>query len=179
MIRVFARKAALTAMLSTSLTLATLVPGCSTDMGENMGGNQNNPARDQILRSGIVKARAGIALYRSGDAAGGLGAIHEGRDVMGNGMVNMGLGCCMFDGGVTDGDSGAISACASMMGSGAIPVLQGTANFDAAHKTMMASSDTGTIDQCLADMEAGMQMMEQGATQMMGGMGSKGTMSGM
>jgi hypothetical protein len=179
MTRIFTRRTTLAAMLGTSLTLATLISGCSTGMNGDMGGDQNNPARDQMLRSGIVKARAGIALYRSGDAAGGLGAIHQGRDIMGNGMVNMGLGCCMFDGGVTDGDSGAISACASMMGSGAIPVLQGTANFDAAHKAMMASSDTGTIDQCLADMETGMQMMEQGATQMTGGMGSKGTMSGM
>ena len=179
MIRISARRTILATMLGTSLTLATLIPGCSTDMGGDMGGNQNNPTRDQVLRTGILTARSGITQYRSGDPAGGLGAIHQGRDMMGQGMVNMGLGCCMFDGGVTDGDSGAISACASMMGSGAIPVLQGTANFDAAHKAMMASSDTGTIGQCLADMETGMQMMEQGATQMMGGMGSKGTMSGM
>ena len=43
----------------------------------------------------------------------------------------------------------------------------------------MASSNTATIDQCLSDTEAGMQMMDQGTTQRMGGMGSKGTMSGM
>ena len=56
---------------------------------------------------------------------------------------------------------------------------QGLANFDAAHKAMMAGADAGTVGQAMTDMETGMQMMEQGAGQMMGGMGSKGTMSGM
>jgi hypothetical protein len=58
-------------------------------------------------------------------------------------------------------------------------MMQGLANFDTAHRTMMASSDAGAVEQAMADMETGMQMMEQGAAQMMGGMGSKGTMSGM
>jgi X-X-X-Leu-X-X-Gly heptad repeat protein len=164
------RYAALTGILGTSLTLVFLIAGCSDSTGNLAAGNQE-------LRNGISKARAGSSQYQAGDTAAGLATIQQGRNMMGHGMVMMGLGGCLSDGGVIDG--GMTGGCSSMMGSGAIPVLQGTANFDAAHKTMMASSDTGTIDQCLADMETGMQMMEQGATQMMGGMGSKGTMSGM
>ena len=179
MTRLFSRQTVLSAIFGTSLTLAALVPGCSTGMGGGMGGEQSNPNRDQVLRAGILNARTGITQYRSGDAAGGLGAIHQARDLMGQGLLKMGLGCCMFDGGATSGDSGAISACASMMGSGAVPTMQGMANFDAAHKTMMASPDNGTVDHAMSDMEAAMEMMEQGASQMMGGMGSKGTMSGM
>ncbi len=76
----------------------------------------------------------------------------------------------MFDGGATTAGGG-ISSCASMMGAGATPMMQGLADFDAAHRTRMASSDATTVGQAMADMENGMQMMEQGSGQVMGGMG--------
>jgi hypothetical protein len=85
----------------------------------------------------------------------------------------------MSDGGVILDDGGVMAGCASMMGTGSTPMMQGLANFDSAHKTMMENSGAGAVGQAMADMQTGMQMMEQGAGQMMGGMGSKGTMSGM
>ncbi len=156
------RYAVLTAILGTSLALVSLIAGCSDSTGGLTAGNQE-------LRNGISKARAGSSQYQAGDTAGGLAAIQQGRDMMGQGMVMMGLGGCMSDGGVIDG--GVTGGCASMMGTGATPMMQGLANFDSAHQTMVGSSDAGTVDQAMADMETAMQMMEQGAGQMMGGMG--------
>jgi X-X-X-Leu-X-X-Gly heptad repeat protein len=160
------RPAALTAILGTSLALVSLIAGCSDSTGSLTAGNQE-------LRNGISKARAGSSQYQAGDTAGGLAAIQQGRDMMGQGMVMMGLGGCMSDGGVIDG--GVMAGCASMMGTGGTPMMQGLANFDAAHRTMMASSDPAALGQAMADMETAMQMMERGAGQMMGGMG-KGMM---
>jgi hypothetical protein len=170
MTRNSARPAASATILGIALVLVAMVGGCSSGMGSD----QNRTAGNQKLQGGISAVRVGIKQYQAGDRDGGLGAIHQGRDTMGQGIVMMGLGCCMFDGGATAAN-GAISNCASMMGAGATPMMQGLANFDAAHQTMMASSDAATVGQAMVDMETGMQMMEQGAGQMMSGMG-KGSM---
>jgi hypothetical protein len=167
-------KMASAAILGVALSFAALMAGCSP----GMGGDQNISAGNQELHNGIGMARAGIKQYQAGDTTGGLRAIHQGRDMMGQGTAMMGLGCCMADGGVIVDDGGAPAGCVSMMGRGATPMMQGLATFDAAHKTMMDSSDAGTVDQAMADMETAMQMMERGAVQMMNGrgMGSMGMM---
>jgi hypothetical protein len=161
-------------ILGSALALVALLAGCPS----GMGGDQNFSTGNQELRNGIGTVRAGIKQYQTGDTTGGLGAIHQGRDMMGQGVVMMGLGCCIFDGGVIVDDGGATAGCASMMGMGATPMMQGLANFDVAHRAMMANTDPGTVNQALVDMETGMQMMEQGAGQMMNGrgMGSMGMM---
>jgi hypothetical protein len=51
MTRVISRQTVLAAIFGTSLALATLVSGCSTGMGGDMGGEQSNTTRDQVLRS--------------------------------------------------------------------------------------------------------------------------------
>lgn len=165
-----ARPAASAAILGIALVLVAMVGGCSS----GMGGDQNRMAGNQKLQGGISTVRAGIKQYQGGDTNGGLAAIHQGRETMGQGMVMMGLGCCMFDGGATTAN-GAISSCASMMGPGATPAMQGLADFDGAHQTMMATSDPAAHGKAMAEMETAMEMMEQGAGQMMGGMG-KGSM---
>jgi hypothetical protein len=174
MTRTSSRNAAFSTILATALGIMALMAGCSS----GMDGNQNFAAGDQVVRNGIAKARAGITQYQAGDPAGGLAAIDQGRGMMGQGVATMGLGCCLSDGGVIVDDGGVPAGCVSTMGMGATPMMQGLANFDAAHQTMMASSDAGTIGQAMADMETAMQMMEQGAGQMMTSRGM-GMTSGM
>jgi hypothetical protein len=165
MIEKFKAQLAVPVLVGISFALIALPTGCST----GMGANENLTTGNQELRSGISTARAGMNQYQAGDTGGGLSAIRQGRNMMGQGMLMMGLGCCLFDGGVADG------GCVSSMGPEAALTLQGMAKFDAA-RSMMASLDAGTVAQAMADMEAGMEMMEQGASQMMGGRGSMGSM---
>jgi hypothetical protein len=166
MIRNSVRQTTLTAIFATSLAFAALIAGCSSGTTD-----QNISAGNQELRNGIGIVRSGIKQYQASDTTGGLGTIHQGRGMMGQGTTMMGLGRCMSDGGVIVDDGGAAAGCASMMGTGATPMMQGLANFDTAHKAMMAGSDIATVNQAMADMEAAMQMMEQGAGQMMNGRG--------
>ena len=130
----------------------------------------NMTAGNQTLRNGIALSRTGIATFRYGNAADGISQIQQGRVMMGQGLDQM-MGCAehAYDGGMQDG--GMMTGCSTMMmGNGSSMMMDGLAKFDGAW-TMMMDPDAGTTDQAMGNMETGMQMMEQGAGQMMGSMG--------